>query len=100
MASPFELLDAAQRQSQITAAALIDRARQDFGALTDAEPIPSDLKDVFSRDGARQAIMEAYVTLSGEALAPLSDNELDAEIRKLVTLLVDGLRIFARQAPS
>jgi hypothetical protein len=98
MIDPAMLTLAAQGQSQITSAALIDRARQDFGSLIQGFDAPAKLKDDFSRQGAQQALMEAYVTLAGESLVGTSDAELEATIRDRVQLLASGIRIFARQA--
>lgn len=93
-----ELLSRAQAQSEITAAALIDRARQDYGAIIEPHGAPAELVDTFSRDGAQQALMEAYVTLAGESLCRLSDAELEAVILQRQALLASGIRIFAAQA--
>jgi hypothetical protein len=94
MPSFEELMLASAKQSEVTARAVIDRALQDFGALVAEIPWNADLKEAYARDGAQQALLEAYVTLSGEALARKPDREIRQIIRDRAKLLESGILAF------
>lgn len=93
-----ELMLASVRQSEVTARAVIDRALQDFGALVAVIPGNADLKEIYARDAAQAALLEAYVTLAGEALHPKPDEEIHEIIRQRQNLLGSGILEFVAMA--
>lgn len=94
---PDALIARANDQSGVTAAALMDRARQDFAALVADLPAPAAWKDRFACDGAQGALMFAYILLAAASLAHLPPAELDEVIYTRVGLLESGLRIFVEE---